>query len=64
MEIRGVSSYGTRRFWNRVADIREKETDYAVHRHFHDQQAQAIDRAVAEIIGAACSPWFDERAFQ
>ena len=31
---------------------------------FHEARARSIERAVAEIVDDACSPWFDLRAFQ
>lgn len=54
-------SYAIQRFWGRTAKIRN-DMDQGV--TFHEARARSIERAVAEIVDDACSPWFDLRAFQ
>jgi hypothetical protein len=53
-------SYNVQRWWSRVGQIRNAMDQG---RTFHEAQALSMERAVAEIVDDACSPWFDERAF-
>ena len=55
-----MNSMDVRRWWDRVAQIRN---DMDQSRTFHEAKAASMERAVAELIDDACSPWFDERAY-
>jgi hypothetical protein len=58
-----MSTYDTRRFWARVAELRNEPPLNSMP-SFHEAQALAIEQAVNELASEACAPWFDNTAFK